>query len=120
MTVIWVLTLDLDSFWIPFGFPAFPEPFISGFSKSYWATSLKIGESTVLHRGNQVYTDIKNGIPDSRQCQSDTKFLEFPVEQFGDGSPLPTLGNILQPVSQVEDDKETFQINFTDIYPILS
>ena len=82
--------------------------------------TLKIGESTVLHRGNQVYTDIKNGIPDSRQCQSDTKFLEFPVEQFGDGSPLPTLGNILQPVSQVEDDKETFQINFTDIHPILS
>ena len=36
-----------------------------------------------------------------------TKYLEFPVKQFGDGSPLATLGNILQPVSQVEDDKET-------------
>ena len=92
--------------------------------------TLKIDESTtktkiiqtqaVLHHGNQENTNIKNGIPDSRQSQFDTKYLEFPVEQFGDGSPLATLGNILQPVSQVEDDKETFQINFTDIHPILS
>ena len=34
-------------------------------------------------------------------------------------SPPATLGNILQPVSQVEDDKETYQNNFTNIHPIL-
>ena len=40
-------------------------------------------------------TSKKIGIPDSRQSEFNTKYLEFPVEQFGDGFPLPTLGNIL-------------------------